>query len=207
MAYFVRLFPIINYYMGIDEIIRSRRSYYPAQYSGGKLSDDDVGRLLENANWAPSHFHTEPWRFKVFKDGGTNRLMDELARLYKTLTPPEKFSEVKLEKYGRRADKVSHVIAIVMRRSDLANLPETEEISAVSCAVQNLWLTLTAIPEAVGYWSTGNLIYTEEFAQFLNLNQDERCLGLFYIGMLKKDAIKPSVKKKPIADKTEWITS
>ena len=190
--------------MSIDDIIKRRRSVFPAQFSGEKLTDEDIQRLLENANWAPTHIHTEPWRFIVFKDNSLKELMLFLADLYKAITPLEHYSEAKYQKFAERAHKVSHVIAIGMHRHDLPGLPEEEEIAAVAMSVQNLWLTLTDIPKAGGYWSSGSLVYTPQFAEFLGWEKPVRCLGLFYIG--KVDETKPHADghRKPIADKVVW---
>ena len=40
--------------------------------------------------------------------------------------------------------KASHIIAIVMKRSAKKGIPEIEDIEAVSCAVQNIYLSVTA---------------------------------------------------------------
>ena len=174
--------------MDIDNIIQGRRSSFPAQYSGDKIPERVVLHLLENANWAPTHYHTEPWRFKVFADGGLNRLMDALAAIYKERTPEEAFSQAKFEKYTDRKSKGSHAIVIVMKKSLRPDLPEVEEVCATACAVQNMWLTLANYPQYGGYWSTGHLVYTDEFREFLHLEEDEMCLGIFYLGSLREDA-------------------
>lgn len=188
----------------IDEIIRNRRSVFPAQFSGGQLSDNDINRLLENANWAPTHLHTEPWRFIVYKQKAIKGLMEFMAGLYKEITPEEHYSQAKYEKYFQRIEKVSHVIAIGMHRHDVPGLPEEEEIAAVAAAVQNLWLTLGTIKGAGGYWSTGALVYTPQLHDYLGWDEHVRCLGLFYLGMV--DEAKPHAvgQRKPVADKVLW---
>ena len=58
----------------INRLIRERRSVYPAQYSGEKVDDSIIKQMLENANWAPNHKKTEPWRFTVFSGEGLKQL-------------------------------------------------------------------------------------------------------------------------------------
>jgi nitroreductase len=190
--------------MYIDELIKRRRSVFPAQFSGDKLPDSEINRLLENANWAPTHIHTEPWRFIVFKDESLKELMLFMAELYKAITPIEHYSTAKYQKFATRADNVSHVIAIGMHRHDLPGLPEEEEIAAVAMAVQNLWLTLADIPKAGGYWSSGPLVYTPQFAEYLGWKSPIRCLGLFYIGMVDESKPHAEGHRKPIAEKVVW---
>ncbi len=51
----------------VNELIRTRRSVFPDQLDKDKIIPDAiVWQLLENANWAPNHKKTEPWRFMVF---------------------------------------------------------------------------------------------------------------------------------------------
>ena len=58
-------------------------------------------------------------------------------------------------------------------------VPEWEEIAATSMAVQNIWLSCVN-RNIGGYWSTPN--YIKYLKDFLNLNDDERFLGFFYLG-------------------------
>lgn len=43
-------------------LIRKRRSIFPKDYNGQKVSKADVRQMLEAARWAPTHGLTEPWR-------------------------------------------------------------------------------------------------------------------------------------------------
>ena len=45
-------------------LIKNRRTVTPKDYlSGGSISDEDLGTILEAANWAPTHNKTQPWRY------------------------------------------------------------------------------------------------------------------------------------------------
>ncbi|MCB9246694.1 MAG: nitroreductase [Flavobacteriales bacterium] len=193
--------------MVIDDIIRKRRSIFPAQFSGEKIPDHQILELLELANWAPNHLHTEPWRFRIYSGPATDRLMQEMAELYRSTTAPETYSEAKFEKYLHRAAKLSHAIAISVAYDEKARIPRLEEQHAVACAVQNFWLAISATPDIRGYWSTGNLVYTPEFHRILNLPDNEECMGIFYLGKLKADAVSPKSQRGPISDKVIWVRS
>ena len=49
----------------ISEYIRQRRSIYPEQFSADEIRKEEILQLLENANYAPTHKMTQPWRFKI----------------------------------------------------------------------------------------------------------------------------------------------
>ena len=53
----------------ISEIIQHRRSIYPAIYTGEVVPQEVIQKMVENANWAPTHRLTEPWRFTVITQG------------------------------------------------------------------------------------------------------------------------------------------
>ena len=70
----------------LNEIIRHRRSVFQPQFSGVPVDNAIVRQMLENANWAPSHKLTEPWRFIVFTGDGIRKFAQEQAKLYKEVT-------------------------------------------------------------------------------------------------------------------------
>lgn len=184
--------------MDIDKIISNRRSTYSSQFSGELIDDSVIHHLLENANWAPSHYQTEPWRFKVYSSVGLNRMFDKLADIYKVQTNGNTFSQAKFDKYSIRKTQISHAIVIIVNLSKRPDLQDVEEICATACAIQNVWLTVTSIPDIGGYWSTGKLVFTREFAEFNRLNENQQCLGLFYLGKIKAGS------KKMVGVRGDW---
>lgn len=60
----------------INKLLHNRRSVFPKEYTGERVDDVIVKQMLENANWAPTHKLTEPWRFVVFTGTGIQRLAD-----------------------------------------------------------------------------------------------------------------------------------
>ena len=49
------------------ELIKSRRSIMPKDYSGEEVTKEEIDFLLEAANWAPTHHRSEPWRYVVIQ--------------------------------------------------------------------------------------------------------------------------------------------
>jgi nitroreductase len=190
----------MNKFEQLTEIIQERRSIFPPMLTGEKVSDEVIMELLDNANWAPNHRKTEPWRFRIFKGEALQKLSDYLGDYYEKNTPPEKFSEKKLQKTREKPLMCSHIIAICMQRDPEESVPEWEELSAVACAVQNLWLSVTA-KGLGGYWSSpGSILKADEF---LGLKEGEKCYGLFYLGVPKPD-IQLSGQRGDIKEKVTW---
>lgn len=186
----------------LNELICRRRSIFPNTYNDRPIPDFILQQILENANWAPTHRLTEPWRFRVFQGEARQRLSDYMGDWYVEHTPAEKYSEKKLEKTKAKPLQSSAIIAICMQRDPEAKVPEWEEVAAVACAVQNMWLSCAAY--GIGaYWSSPQSIMEAE--ELLQLKEGERCLGLFYMGYHNLPNL-PG-KRSAIEDKTIWITA
>jgi nitroreductase len=89
-----------------------------------------------------------------------------------------------------------------MKRDEKKSVPEIEEIGAVFCAIENMYLTATAY--GVGcYLSTGGITYFEEAKEFFGPGREDRLIGFFNLGMPRIDW--PLGKRKPIEDKVVWV--
>jgi nitroreductase len=186
----------------ISELIKTRRTIYPEQFSDRKVHKEQIELILNNAQWAPNHGNTQPWRFHVFADQGLQTLSTFLGESYLELTTKEDQNDAKLAKLIRRPLLSSVVIAVSMKRQPEEKILEQEEIEAVACSIQNMHLTCTAYGLG-GFWSTPKLIYSEKMNVFLGLGQKDKCLGLFYIGYPSIEW--PSAHRKPLEYNTTWI--
>ena len=181
----------------IFDLIKKRRSVFPAQYNGKLIAKSDIEKILEAANWAPSHRKTEPWRFKVLQGVSKEKLGLFLSLKYmETMDKPK---EMKVKKLIENPKKAGAIIAICMQRDPKESVPEWEEIAATAMAVQNMWLCCAEM--GIGaYWSSPGLIkYMDEFFE---MNEEERCLGFFYMGY--SDYELPEAIRGSIADKVVW---
>lgn len=186
-----------------NTLIHSRRSVFPKDYSGAPVDDRIVQQLLENANCAPTHKLTEPWRFIVFSGAGRKKLAELQASVYKTVTQADgTFKEERFQNLLTKPFESSHIILVYMKRDEKKSVPEIEEAGAVFCAIQNMYLTATAY--GVGcYLSTGGITYFDESKAVFGLNSEDRIIGFFHIGTLKE---KPqSRNRNPVNTKVSWV--
>lgn len=191
----------------ISQVIRQRRSIKPVDMDAGKPVDKGLlMELLENANHAPSHGLTEPWRFHIFQGEGRRKLAEMMASTYRETTPANEFREDKMRKMSENPLLAGAVITIGMARRGGAKIPEVEEIAAVACAVENLALSATAAGLA-GCWSSPPILSTRPFLDWLGMGAEDRCLGLFYLGWPKLGFVAPKAKRTPIEDKLTWHES
>lgn len=163
----------------LKQIIENRRSIFPRDYSGEEIENHILDEILNSANFAPNHKRTKPWRFKIFRGEGKNKLGEKLAETYKINTPPEIYLEKKYQDISNKISKADTVITTSVNFSGL--VPEWEEIAAVAMAVQNMYLTCTA-NEIGCYWSTPKI--AEYLGEFIGLEESQKCYGLFYLGKI-----------------------
>lgn len=187
----------------LNELIKKRRSVFPDQFEAGKKVDDKIiKQVVLNATWAPNHGQTEPWQFTVFTGEGLKVFADFQSGLYKE-EAGEAFKEDKYQKMKVQPLKASHIISIATKRSAKKSIPEIEDIEAVACAVQNIYLTVTAYGLG-GYWTTGGVTYMEKAKPFFGLGEADKLLGFFYIGHIAVPS--PAAKRMSIEEKLKWVT-
>lgn len=95
----------------------------------------------------------------------------------------------------------SNIIAVGVKRDDAKRLSEWEELGAVFCAIQNMYLTANAY--GVGcYLSTGGITNFDEAKTFFGLGSDDTLRGFMHLGMPKGNV--PDGRRRPIAKKVKW---
>lgn len=187
--------------LSVDDAILRRRNLSPLQMNGQRIPDELIRHFLSLADWAPTHANTEPWHFTVFSGDAVATFCEDHADLYERLTPPEKFDAKKAAKL-RQLHRASHVIAIALKPNP-TRLPEIEEIAAVACAVQNLWLAATA-HGIVGYWGSGGMSSHPAMRDYLGLAETDKVLGFLYLGY-PEGAWPTGRRVKPLSEKVRWI--
>ena len=186
----------------LNNLIRNRRSVFPKDYTDDKIDDSIILQLLENANWAPTHKLTEPWRFKVFCEQGLNKFAGFQAQAYHNKHyGSDMFLEKKYQKLLNNPLKCSHIISVGMHRQAEALIPEVEEVAAVACAVQNILLTAQAYGLGA-YWSTGGVTYNDNAKSFFDLRGQDKLLGFIYLGITDNTPL--SGHRQPIGPKVSW---
>ncbi|MBG9376367.1 nitroreductase [Panacibacter sp. DH6] len=187
----------------LQHIIRNRRSSKPALMNGKSIDDSTIQQLLELADWAPTHGHTEPWRFVVYGGEKVKEFCNDHASLYKANTPEEKFMHATYDKLQRQGDLVSHIILVYMKRGNNPKIPVLEEIAAASCAVENVLLGASTLNVAV-LWGSGGMTHHPAMKQYLNLAEEDVVLGILYLGYTDDQVAKEGRRIVPAADKITW---
>lgn len=184
----------------LSDLIRRRRAIYPKNYEPGRpVSRELIEQILENANWAPTHKMSQPWRFRVFhSEESRARLGQELLEWNENHPGKEPLSPEKRQKMLENPRRAGCAIALCIQPDP--SLPEWEEVAALACAVQNMWLTCAALGLGA-YWSSPRAAL--EARAFLGLAEGEKCFGLFYIGWHNLPEF--AGRRDSVAEKTVWF--
>lgn len=187
----------------LREVIRSRHTTKATAMNGKSIPDGQIQQLMELADWAPTHGRTEPWRFFIFGSEALKQFGQLHADLYWSHTPEEKRTKAKYNKLIDSAQQASHLIILVMKRSQGGKIPEAEEMAAVAAAAENMLLGATVLGLAV-IWSTGGMTYHPSLKKKLGLQEEDRIMGLIYLGY-SDEPEKERKRHIPLEEKMVWV--
>jgi len=162
-----------------------------------------IERMLEAANWAPSHEDTEPWRFTVFSGEGRNALFDLFLAAQRANDPGKTIDPEGARKRAFAAPVwISLGMVPKLQKDGTLLMTLEEELMATACAVQNLHLMASAIGLA-GMWHSKGLSVHPAVAQGLGLAAPARLLGFFFCGW----PLEPwgEGERGPISEKVTWF--
>ncbi len=188
----------------VTRYIRKRRSIYADQYQEGTIPEAELLEILTNATWAPTHKMSEPWRFVVLTDRQLITYGMYMGSYYQHLYQDIPDAEKKLAKYNYLKNyplKAACMVAIIFVKSKKVNIPEWEELAAISCAVQNMAISATSFNIA-SYWATGGSAI--DYVKTLGLAENEQSLGLFFMGYTNDATVHVQKKRTPIEQKITW---
>lgn len=192
----------MNAFQQLQHIIHHRRSIKPAQMNGKKIHGSIIEDLIALADLAPTHGHTEPWRFIIFSGKSLEKFSHDFSDMYKKYQHGEKFNPSKYEKMKTWHLQVSHVIVTYMHKGSNPKIPEQEEHAAVAAAMEHILLGATAHGIA-SFWSTTFPLYHDVFKKYLQLAENESPMGIIFLGY-SDSSFQPSKRNISLKEKVVW---
>lgn len=185
--------------MDVFEAIRDR---YTADAFGEEVPPRDViERLIECAVWAPNHFLTEPWTFHVIAGAARKQMGEALVEWLQSSRHPETPDEEELRRASGTATR-SPVMIVVGQTADPDGgaVRDLEDYAACCCATQNLMLAAHA-EGLVTKWGTGRSLRYQGLKDYLGLAEQDRIVGLVFLGYAAEDAPSDRERRPP---KIDW---
>jgi nitroreductase len=150
--------------MNLDTLIRTRRTH--KAYGPEPVEQATLLELFELARWAPNHYLTNPWRFRVL--GPRARAM--LAR------------EAELEKRGS-ASKLERAPTLIVLGAELAGDPTQRREDLLAAAIAGYIVLLAAHARGLaGYWRTLPILEQAAVRAGLAIPPAEEPIGLLHLG-------------------------
>ena len=95
---------------------RTRRTIKPNLMDRSRAVDHGLLlEILEDANWAPTHGMTQPWRFHVFIGDARSTLGSGLVSIYEQITPSNEVRQEKRAKLRSNCEQAPVIIAVAAR--------------------------------------------------------------------------------------------
>ncbi|MET0386603.1 MAG: nitroreductase [Polyangiales bacterium] len=180
----------------LQQLLEERRTIH--QFIDRALPEGALDRALQTAIAAPNHRLTEPWRFT--RSGPQTRRalleigLDRLTRGGQITLPPSAQEVIRVT--------IENPAELLIVSQVLDPRPEVraEDYAAVACAIHNLTLALWA--EGIGSkWSTTDVMEDPRTYSQLGLNpEQERIVGLLWIGYPARDEPPKARRKKSLDD-------
>jgi nitroreductase len=155
----------------LEEAIRGRRTH--KAYGSEPVPRETLDELFELARWAPNHNLTNPWRFRVLGAGALERL--------KAAAGPEAAGKL---------DRAPTLVAVSAVQSATDPVQDEEDLYAAATAAYIVLLAAHGRGLA-GYWRTPAVLRSPEGAAALGIGDDERVLGLLYLGPPRQERDAP----------------
>jgi len=156
-------------------------------------------RIIDAGARAPDHGKLGPWRFVVLGDHARAQLGEAMAQ--DLLTRDANADADSLQRERNKAARAPCIIAVAARITRQHKVPESEQVQAVSAAVQNMLLATHALGYGV-MWKTGPAASSSTVKRLLGLQEDDHLVALLYLGTL--GALGPQ-RAPLIDDRVTWL--
>ncbi len=189
-------------YEAFRHLIRERRTV--RAYRPDEIDLSAVERAIEDACWAPSPHHTQPWRFVLITSEAKRRRLAEAMgeRWQEDLSADElspRLIEGQVKGSRVRLGKARALVVVCMTQRDLDRYPDERRqmaerdmaVQSIGAAIQNLLLSLH-LNDLGACWMCAPLFCPEVVLQTLDLPEDWEPQALITIGrVVEKPPVPP----------------
>ena len=179
----------------MQQLIRSRKT--AQRFSDEPIPEGAIQRAIECAITAPNHKVTNPWRFIRVGSDLRQRFEDFYIELKSESKTRSESQEQKLRnKVGDPPE-----LLVVSQVLDDDDFRRKEDYAAVSCAIQNLSLSLWS--EGIySKWASGSMTTHPKTYDWLEIDSHlQEIVGFIWIGYIREDyKDNPKPKRDPVQE-------
>jgi nitroreductase len=194
--------------MEFVDLVKNRRSV--RKYKSDPVAKEDILKILDAANWAPSAMNWQPWEFIVVSGEWMKRLGDSYREVVKgfseSLYKKDDSKIISGEEFIKFAAVYggAPLAVIVLAKANEDPGVRKANLESASAAMQNL--ILAAADLGLGTcWMTGPLKDEKNLRRILGVPEDREIVAITPLGY--PDAVpKPPLRKDPgLKDKIKWL--
>jgi nitroreductase len=185
--------------MDAEEAIRTRRTV--KAFDRRPVERQTLAELLELARWAPNHNLTNPWRFRVLGPQALERLKHAAGKLAADKAPPGADRAECARVAAAKLDRAPTLVACSVSQSG-DDVQDEEDLHAAGVAAYIVLLAAHARGLA-GYWRTPGVLRTDAGRAAVELEPDERFVGLLYLGHAVQSAEPP--RREPVEQYAQFL--
>ena len=194
--------------MDVLEAIRKRRAV--RLYRPDPVSREQVRKVLEAANWAPSGLNRQPWEFIVVT-GDTIREMGKsylstLAEYLKNWDASPMKNSITRDEFIRFAESYggAPVVIVLLVKADPVPNFRKADLESASAAMENLLLAATALGLGT-CWMTGPIRDEKTLRAILAIPDDREIVAVTPLGYPEKIPDAPPRHDPDLANKVRWV--
>lgn len=158
---------------------------------------EQVAIMMQAALRAPDHALLKPWRYKVFTGESLNQLGELFAKI--SLLNDPHLSKEQLNKIKLKPLRAPMIIVSIVKVVEHKKVPKVEQILSAGASAQNL-IMAAHFMNIGAIWRTGDLAFSRELMNELDLTEDESITGFIYLGQELGDK-----KPIPVVDSSGFI--
>jgi nitroreductase len=165
--------------MEFFDLVKNRRSV--RKYKAQPVDKEDILKILEAANWAPSAMNWQPWEFIVV----SGELLKPLGNSFKTVVEKimyesEETFDDEFVKFAAHYGGAPVVIVVLTRASEKPNVGKAN-LESTSAAMENLVLAATNLGLGT-CWMTGPLHDENNLRSILDISPDKEIVAVTPLG-------------------------
>lgn len=190
--------------MEFFDLIKTRRSV--RRYKTQPVNKEDILKILDAANWAPSAMNRQPWEFLVISGELLKPLGKSYKRVVKEFTSQlnedsEIISSAEFVKFASHFGGAPVVIVVLTEANEDTN-EQKAFLESASAAMENL--VLAARDLGLGTcWMTGPMRDESSLRSILNISPDEEIVAVTPLGY--PDEIPNPTPRTEVKHKIKWI--
>lgn len=166
--------------MEFFDLVKNRRSV--RKYKDQHVNKEDILKILDAANWAPSAMNWQPWEFIVVSGELIKSMGDSFKAVVEKIMheSEETAFDEKFVDFAARYGGAPVVIVVLTRASEKPNVRKAN-LESTSAAMENLVLAATNLGLGT-CWMTGPLHDENNLRRILSISPDKEIVAVTPLG-------------------------